>query len=116
MIFYPPSICKYKTLSPSNRVANALERITKYKWICGDDIKKICERFSIIACDGRRIASVIKAAMAGECKVVGMYQGEPPVYSWHEDYRAVVTALRGKKNRNDASVELLILKFKLRRS
>lgn len=98
---------------PSYRVHNALVRLTRERWICGDDMRDLCCRLSKIAAPGAW-GTVMKRAMPGECGVVGMWRGEPPAYIWDTHYKAVCKALFGAKTQEDASIELLILNLTLR--
>lgn len=97
---------------PSYRVALALRRLSRDRWLSGEEASDLCFRLSQCA-SPRSWPNVAKAAMCGECEFIGMYHGEPPTYHFDPNYGDVYRALSGVKRKKDASVELMILNFKL---
>ncbi|WP_367154691.1 hypothetical protein [Methylomonas sp. HYX-M1] len=53
---------------------------------------------------------VIKTAISGECRAVGMIRGQPPALHFEDHYRTVLDAVRANKKRGAAFVEIALLK------
>lgn len=103
---------------PVVRVGRALQRITRSRWICGDEFEHIARVFLRSACwRNHSSVGIVRAyAFPIECRIVGMYMGRPPASPGDYDYHDFLTFLgRFKKTPDDAKVELWILSRYLKR-
>ncbi len=99
----------YRHQRPSVRVFRALERITREKWISGDEVGRIGQRLAFLACQHQYFWQAYNAAVSSECRIVGMIHGRPPAYVFDDNYRDVLNAVR-KLEKNKAllpEIELL---------
>jgi hypothetical protein len=94
------------------RVRKAMERLTRNKWMCGEDVKRIGYRLSCCASDVPW--SVMKAVIPGEAEIVGMIHGAPVAYAFETHYREVLKLLWKQKEKLDSSIELSILNILLK--
>lgn len=100
-------------MRPCDRVRSALNRLSRDRWISGDECRKLVH--SLACCCSGSPSTVAKAAMAAECEFVGMLRGYPPAFIFEDDYRDFFIALSGLKRDSQAKAELLILKLQLKR-
>jgi hypothetical protein len=63
---------------------------------------------------GYSYGNVEKAAMPEACRIIGIWNGEPPAYIFEDCYRDFVSHLKDVKSRSNASVELMILNLRMR--
>jgi hypothetical protein len=94
----------------SSRVRRALDRLSRDRWLSGQEVCSIGLRLS--HCASGNPTWTYRNARAGECEVIGMLQGRPPVWRDHPRYGEFVDALKdappGEKT------ERLILKLALK--
>jgi len=95
------------------RVWRALRRISRDRWVSGDEVFSIGIRLAR-CCSGRPTV-VLQKAIEPECEAIGMIQGFAPAHVSDVDYGRYIDALSGKKPRNDLSIELEILKLLINR-
>lgn len=106
----PKKMAKQKAVY---RVWRALRRISRDRWIPGKDVFDIGIRLA--RCCSCRPTVVLRKAIEPECEVIGMIQGFAPAHVQDVDYGRYVDFLCDKKQRNDLSVELGILKLTINR-
>lgn len=104
-------VCPRKHI-PSVRVSNAMKRISRDKWLCSSEVRRIGLALS------RRASTysphtVFRAAIPMECEYgVGMIRGKPPAFLWEDTYGAVLNvAKKYDKRRRKISHEEVLIKF-----
>lgn len=96
---------------PSYRVARAMWRLSRDKWLSPEQVSDIGERLAKCAAGGWGAAMVYKAAIPPECKfTVGMIRGVPPAYRFEAHYDVVCKAIKAARNQDCAAVELAIIR------
>ena len=78
---------------PSVRVAKAMARLSRDKWMSGREVQVAVLKLAKCASPAAA-AWVAQSAIPGECTVVGMIQGMPPAFTFEPHYREVLRAVR----------------------
>ena len=97
-------------MKPSHRLARAMSRLSRNRWLHPDEVKKISR--NLASSMSGSPSNVIKAAFAYTCEFVGMIDGEPPFYPTEYGYLDFLKWIE-KGNKRTPS-ELVILKLKLK--
>ena len=107
------NIPKCYGMAPSVRVRRALERLSRDRWIPGNQVTRIAMILSKCASPGAW-RTVMNAALQMESEVVGIINGNPPARRFEPDYGVFVNALY-RKNFSGISGEFKIYSILLKR-
>lgn len=94
---------------PVDRVRTALERISRDRFLDGEQVSTIAE--SLAACCSDNPRWTAKSAYAACCEAVGMLRGKPPAHPFEPEYGDYLKALHHRK---PANAELAILQIILK--
>lgn len=113
---HPAGAHCYRFQEPHIRVRVALERITRDRWICYADWRRIGEALARCAgCEGHDATRTTHAAIRdGAPTAIGLLRGEAPFRVQHPGYRAALRALNLPRTPSSAKAELIILNIALR--
>ena len=91
---------------PSYRARRALNRLSRDRWISGDECRRI-----LLGWVGNN--SAYRAAIAG-CEYVGIIGGMPPAFIFDANYKYVWTAVNSGKSDTEIMIRLLTIMDKER--
>ena len=97
---------------PSFRVRAALTRLSRDRWLSGEEVGRIARSLAARAAWSQHgISSIVRASCADDCFYVGMIDGKPPAYRFESHYRDVCAVVE-KLERNKRLVpEIEFLKI-----
>ena len=110
-----PNKARYK---PKERVALAIVRLSRDRWLSPLEIKGLEARF--FTADGRGTwsggtwRSLGYSNIWSECRAIGMLRGRPPVFCGDPGYGDLVEVLGARKKWKPLQAEMCILNFKLK--
>ncbi len=94
--------------TPSVRVGRAMARLSRDKWLSGEEVRRVTLALAMCASPARP-HWVAQNAIRGECEHVGMIRGRPPAFVFEQHYGEVLRAVKNLTGNCKIAPEIALL-------